>query len=115
MADDYICTMGKIFVLAAAFLCAAVSVRAEARCVDEPTYTAGKVLTDTLSEVVVTGTRNKTDIRHLPMTVSVVDRPVIEYSNVPSLLPVLVSLPHHAALWAMEYLTVLPVQYPSAV
>ena len=44
---------------------------------------------DTLSEVVVTGTRNKTDIRHLPMTVSVVDRPVIEYSNVPSLLPVL--------------------------
>lgn len=89
MADDYICTMRKIFVLAAAFLCAAVSVRAEARCVDEPTYTAGKVLTDTLSEVVVTGTRNKTDIRHLPMTVSVVDRPVIEYSNVPSLLPVL--------------------------
>ena len=46
-------------------------------------------MTDTLSEVVVTGTRNKTDIRHLPMTVSVVDRPVIEYSNVPSLLPVL--------------------------
>ena len=89
MADDYICAMRKIFVLAAAFLCAAVSVRAEARCVDEPTYTAGKVLTDTLSEVVVTGTRNKTDIRHLPMTVSVVDRPVIEYSNVPSLLPVL--------------------------
>ena len=89
MADDYICTMRKIFVQAAAFLCAAVSVRAEARCVDEPTYTAGKVLTDTLSEVVVTGTRNKTDIRHLPMTVSVVDRPVIEYSNVPSLLPVL--------------------------
>lgn len=89
MADDYICTMRKIFVLAAAFLCAAASVRVEARCVDEPTYTAGKVLTDTLSEVVVTGTRNKTDIRHLPMTVSVVDRPVIEYSNVPSLLPVL--------------------------
>lgn len=89
MADDYICTMRKIFVLAATFLCAAVSVRAEARCVDEPTYTAGKVLTDTLSEVVVTGTRNKTDIRHLPMTVSVVDRPAIEYSNVPSLLPVL--------------------------
>ena len=44
---------------------------------------------DTLSEVVVTGTRNETDVRHLPMTVSVVDRPVIEYSNVPSLLPVL--------------------------
>ena len=37
----------------------------------------------------MTGTRNETDIRHLPMTVSVVDRPLIEYSNVPSLLPVL--------------------------
>ncbi len=75
--------------LAAAFLCAAASVRAEARCFEGPADTAGKVLTDTLSEVVVTGTRNETDIRHLPMTVSVVDRPLIEYSNVPSLLPVL--------------------------
>ncbi len=75
--------------LAAAFLCAAVSVWAEARCFEVPADTAGKVLTDTLSEVVVTGTRNETDIRHLPMTVSVVDRPLIEYSNVPSLLPVL--------------------------
>lgn len=81
--------MRKIFVLAASFLCAAASVRAEARCFEEPADTAGKVLTDTLSEVVVTGTRNETDIRHLPMTVSVVDRPLIEYSNVPSLLPVL--------------------------
>ena len=81
--------MRNIFVLAAAFLCAAASVRAEARCFEEPADTAGKVLTDTLSEVVVTGTRNETDIRHLPMTVSVVDRPLIEYSNVPSLLPVL--------------------------
>ena len=81
--------MRKIFVLAAAFLCAAASVRAEARCFEVPADTSGKVLTDTLSEVVVTGTRNETDIRHLPMTVSVVDRPLIEYSNVPSLLPVL--------------------------
>ena len=75
--------------LAAAFLCAAASVRAEAHCFEVPADTSGKVLTDTLSEVVVTGTRNETDIRHLPMTVSVVDRPLIEYSNVPSLLPVL--------------------------
>ena len=75
--------------LAAAFICAAASVRAEARCFEVPADTSGKVLTDTLSEVVVTGTRNETDIRHLPMTVSVVDRPLIEYSNVPSLLPVL--------------------------
>lgn len=75
--------------LAAAFICAAASVRAEARCFEVPADTSGKVLTDTLSEVVVTGTRNEIDIRHLPMTVSVVDRPLIEYSNVPSLLPVL--------------------------
>ena len=81
--------MRKIFVLAAAFICAAAFVRAEARCFEVPADTSGKVLTDTLSEVVVTGTRNETDIRHLPMTVSVVDRPLIEYSNVPSLLPVL--------------------------
>ena len=42
-----------------------------------------------LSEVVVTGTRNETDIRHLPMTVSVVDRAQIEQSHDPSLLPIL--------------------------
>ncbi len=40
-------------------------------------------------EVVVTGTRNKTDIRHLPMTVSVVGRQQIERTHTPSLLPVL--------------------------
>ena len=28
----------------------------------------------TIEEVVVTGTRNETDVRHLPMTVSVVNR-----------------------------------------
>lgn len=40
-------------------------------------------------EVVVTGTRNETDIRHLPMTVTVVGREKIERSNEPSLLPIL--------------------------
>ena len=35
----------------------------------------------TIDEVVVTGTRNETDIRHLPMTVSVVGRQQIEQSN----------------------------------
>ena len=43
----------------------------------------------TLDEVVVTGTRNETDVRHLSQTVSVVSRPVIEQSMQPSLLPVL--------------------------
>lgn len=43
----------------------------------------------TIDEVVVTGTRNETDIRHLPMTVSVVGRQQIEQSNESSLLPLL--------------------------
>lgn len=46
----------------------------------------------TTEEVVVTGTRNATDIRHLPMTISVVDRPEIEQRYEPSLLPVLTEL-----------------------
>ena len=37
----------------------------------------------------VTGTRNETDVRHLPMTVSVVNREQIEHRNDPSLLPLL--------------------------
>ena len=56
-----------------------------------------KVKNDTLSshntyvmkEVVVTGTRNETDIRHLSQTVSVVNRAKIEQMMQPSLLPVL--------------------------
>lgn len=53
-------------------------------------------LRDTLSEkkysideVVVTGTRNATDVRHLSQTVSVVNREKIEQTMRPSLLPVL--------------------------
>ena len=45
--------------------------------------------TITTDEVVVTGTRNATDIRHLPMTISIIDRPTIEQRYEPSLLPVL--------------------------
>lgn len=43
----------------------------------------------TIEEVVVTGTRNETDIRHLPMTISVVGRQQLEDSYQPSLLPTL--------------------------
>lgn len=43
----------------------------------------------TIDEVVVTGTRNATDVRHLSQTVSVVNRKKIEQSMQPSLLPVL--------------------------
>lgn len=42
-----------------------------------------------LDEVVVTGARYETDVRHLPMTVSVVGREKIAYRNEPSLLPLL--------------------------
>ena len=42
-----------------------------------------------IDEVVVTGTRNETDIRHLPMTVSVINRKQIEQAFQPSLLPIL--------------------------
>lgn len=42
-----------------------------------------------LEEVVVTGARYETDVRHLPMTVSVIEREKIEQSHEPSLLPLL--------------------------
>lgn len=40
-----------------------------------------------LGEVVVTGSRNAIDVRHLPMTVSVIDRGIMTKYNEPSLLP----------------------------
>ena len=48
-----------------------------------------RLRSESISEVVVTGTRNETDIRHLPMTVSVVSRSAIESSMQTSLLPVI--------------------------
>ncbi|MCD8253100.1 MAG: hypothetical protein LUD40_14425 [Phocaeicola dorei] len=42
-----------------------------------------------VEEVVVTGTRNETDIRHLPMTISVVGRQNLEHTYQPSVLPAL--------------------------
>lgn len=42
-----------------------------------------------INEVVVTGTRSETDVRHLPMIVSVVGRPQLEASQQTSVLPVL--------------------------
>ena len=40
-----------------------------------------------LSEVVVTGTRNATDVRHLPMTVTVIDRATLTEQHQPNVLP----------------------------
>ncbi len=42
-----------------------------------------------IGEVVVTGSRNETDVRHLSQTVSVINRIDIEHAMQPSLLPVL--------------------------
>ena len=42
-----------------------------------------------IDEVVVTGTRHQTDVRHLSQTVSVVNRNKLERAMQPSLLPVL--------------------------
>ncbi len=51
------------------------------------TLDTGKVYE--IGEVVVTGTRNETDVRHLSQTVSVVNRSKINQALQPSLLPVL--------------------------
>ena len=40
-----------------------------------------------LSEVVVTGTRNAVDVRHLPMTVTIIDRETLTEQHQPSILP----------------------------
>ncbi len=42
-----------------------------------------------IDEVVITGSRNETDLRHLLMTVTIIDRQQIENSFQPSLLPIL--------------------------
>jgi len=41
----------------------------------------------TIGEVVVTGTRNSTDVRHLPMTVTVIGRDVLTSRQQPDVLP----------------------------
>ena len=53
----------------------------------QDTLDTGKVYE--IGEVVVTGTRNETDVRHLSQTVSVVNRSEINQALQPSLLPVL--------------------------
>jgi len=51
--------------------------------------TSAEELNDSLAlqEVVVTGTRNATDVRHLPMTVTVINRETLTRQNQPSVLP----------------------------
>ena len=76
--------MIKILIFVLLFLLELTSLRAEE--VPDSLAVQRKVA---LGEVVVTGTRNETDVRHLPMTVSVINREQIEQSNEPSLFPLL--------------------------
>lgn len=48
---------------------------------------AAQQKTDTLSNVVVTGTRNATDVRHLPMTLTVIDRQTLTENYRQNVLP----------------------------
>lgn len=50
---------------------------------------ADSLRTYPIDDAVITGTRNRTDVRHLSQTVSVVNRDKIEQTMQPSLLPVL--------------------------
>ncbi|MDE5622125.1 MAG: TonB-dependent receptor, partial [Alistipes sp.] len=56
---------------------------------EEKTDSTAHRRTHSIEEVVVTGARAETDIRHLPMSVSIIDRSQIEQSLQPSLLPLL--------------------------
>ena len=76
------------------------------------TDTARTVRTYALDEVVVTGTRNETDVRHLSQTVSVVGRPVIEQSMQPSQTVSVVSRPVIEQSMQPSLLPVLTEQVP---
>ena len=54
-----------------------------------PAKVSAEIINDSLSlqEVVVTGTRNTTDVRHLPMTVTVIGRETLTEQHQPSVLP----------------------------
>ena len=87
--------MKRVVLLSAVFTVTAIAVRAEKPVAlppvqyDEIADTSAAAWNDRISEVVVTGARNKTDIRHLSQTVSVIGRKEIEQTWQPSLLPVL--------------------------
>lgn len=74
--------MRRIIITAGAVLCLLTAVTSAAQETDS-------LRTYPIDEAVVTGTRNRTDVRHLSQTVSVVNRDKIEQTMQPSLLPVL--------------------------
>ena len=71
--------------ISCAFLCATILAHEESRAQE----TADSTRHIAIDEVVVTGTRDATDVRHLSQTVTVVNRAKIEQTMQPSLLPIL--------------------------
>ena len=80
MIDRHITTT-ILFLAMIPYIGQAQEIRNESDSLSRKTYT--------IDEVVVTGTRNATNVRHLSQTVSVVNRTEIEQRMQPSLLPVL--------------------------
>ncbi|MCF0202384.1 MAG: TonB-dependent receptor [Bacteroidaceae bacterium] len=63
-------------------------------CAEDPQPSAAdadSVYRQNLEEVVVTGTRQQTDVRHLPMTLTIINRETLTRQNQPSILPTLSS------------------------
>lgn len=79
--------MKKQYILFAAFLLTGNMTVSAQTSGTADSLSAQKTLT--IDEVVVTGTRHQTDVRHLSQTVSVVNRNKLERAMQPSLLPVL--------------------------
>ena len=72
------------FMLSAATICQAQTDSVKSNCI------AGGITADqawALHEIVVTGTRNPVDVRHLPMTVTVIDRETLTKEHQTSILP----------------------------
>lgn len=72
-----------------ALLLAASGAALAAAHAQTPPHTETETETRPIGEVVVTGVRTATDVRHLPMTVAVVGRERIEHDGGASLLPLL--------------------------
>lgn len=75
--------MCKLSIIASCLLAGTLAAQAAETPVSEPN------ISDSIPEVVVTGVRSLTDVRHLSQTVSVINRTDIEQNMQPSLLPVL--------------------------
>jgi Outer membrane cobalamin receptor protein len=82
----YCCVMMNRIITCLLLVCLFISVKVQAQSKKDSADIKKSYVID---EVVVTGTRNETDTRHLPMSISVVNREQIEQRNEQSLLPLL--------------------------